>query len=307
MTGAGMIAGGVMGVLVYPGFDPVAIHLGPINIRWYALAYITALLLGWRLARHLVRRAPVVATAEQVDDFLTWATLGVVLGGRLGYVLFYQPALYFAHPALIPAVWDGGMSFHGGAIGVGIAIWWFCRRNGLRVLAFADRIAVPVPIGLGLGRVANFINGELWGRPVPGCTAAHCWLPVAMIYPEAGPVPRYPSELIEASLEGIILLAVMLLLARRDYWRARPGWLTGVFVFGYGVCRIVSECFRQPDPFLGYLAGGLTMGQILSIPMLLIGAGLIWYALRHPWVAPAMPADRAEVAAGGGRVHPGAG
>ncbi len=272
---------GLAGVLVDPGFDPVAIHLGPILIRWYALAYITALLIGWRIARVLVRRAPIVATVEQVDDFLTWATLGVVLGGRLGYVLFYQPALYFAHPLLIPAVWDGGMSFHGGAIGVAIAIAWFCRRNAIPFLAFADRIAVPVPVGLGLGRVANFINGELWGRRVPGCTPTHCWLPIALIYPAAGPAPRYPSELIEAALEGILLLAVMLLLARSDRLRARPGFLAGVFVVGYGVCRIVAESFREPDPFLGYLAGGLTMGQILSIPMLLIGAGLIWYAQRH--------------------------
>ena len=279
--------GHLLAVMVYPGFDPVAIHLGPINIRWYALAYITALLLGWRLARRLVRAVPVVATELQVDDFLTWATLGVVLGGRLGYVLFYQPGLYFAHPLLIPAVWDGGMSFHGGAIGVAIAIWWYCRRNGIRMLAFADRIAVPVPIGLGLGRVANFINGELWGRPVPGCSATRCWLPVALIYPQAGPVPRYPSELIEAFLEGVILLSVMLWLARSERMCRYPGWLAGVFVFGYGVCRITAECFRQPDPFLGYLAGGLTMGQILSSPMLFIGGWMIWYARRHPWASPA--------------------
>ena len=274
---------------VYPGFDPVAIHLGPISIRWYALAYITGLVLGWRLARHLVRRLPVVATHEQVDDFLTWATLGVVLGGRLGYVLFYQPALYFAHPLLIPAVWDGGMSFHGGAIGVALAIWWFCRKNGIPMLGFGDRVATCVPIGLGLGRVANFINGELWGRVVEGCTPAHCWLPVAIIYPEAGPLPRYPSELIEASLEGVVLFAVMIALAQSDRLRARFGALTGVFIFGYGICRIVSESFRQPDPFLGYLAGGLTMGQILSIPMLLIGAGLLWVALRRPPVVLPVP------------------
>ncbi|MDE2005508.1 MAG: prolipoprotein diacylglyceryl transferase [Rhodospirillales bacterium] len=271
-----------LAVLVYPGFDPIAVRLGPIAIRWYALAYITALLLGWRLARHLVRRAPAVATLEQVDDFLTWATLGVVLGGRLGYVLFYQPSLYFAHPLLIPAVWDGGMSFHGGAIGVAVAIFVFCRRNAIPILAFGDRIAVPVPIGLGLGRIANFINGELWGRPVPGCTPDHCWLPIAMIYPAAGPMPRYPSELIEAALEGILLLVVMLLIARSDALRRRPGIAAGVFLIGYGLCRIVGEHFREPDPFLGYLAGGLTMGQILSLPMLLIGAGLIWHARRRP-------------------------
>ena len=267
-------------ILVYPGFDPVAIHLGPLMIRWYALAYITALLIGWRMARHLVRRVPAVASPEQVDDFLTYATLGVVLGGRLGYVLFYQPALYFHHPLLIPAVWDGGMSFHGGAIGVAVAITWFCRRNKIPVLSFADRIAVPVPVGLGLGRVANFINGELWGRRVPGCAPTHCWLPFALIYPAAGPIPRYPSELIEAVLEGIFLFVAMLVLARSDRLRLRPGFVTGAFILGYGVCRIIAECFREPDPFLGYLFHVLTMGQILSFPMLLIGGGMMWYAAR---------------------------
>ena len=272
-------------VLIDPGFDPVAIHLGPINIRWYALAYITALLIGWRVARRLVRLPPLVASPEQVDDFLTYATLGVVLGGRLGYVLFYQPGLYFAHPLLIPAVWDGGMSFHGGALGVAVAIWWFCRREKIPMLAFADRIAVPVPVGLGLGRVANFINGELWGRPVPGCTPAHCWLPIALIYPAAGPAPRYPSELIEATLEGIFLLATMATLARSDRLRLRPGYVAGCFILGYGICRFTAEFFRQPDPFLGYLWGGLTMGQLLSLPMLVIGLAMMVYAWRHPWVA----------------------
>ncbi len=262
--------------LVFPQFDPVALQLGPFAIRWYALAYITALLLGWRLARRLVTRAPRVATPEQTDDFLTWATLGVILGGRLGYVLFYQPSLYFAHPARIAQVWNGGMSFHGGAIGVTAAIIWFCWRNRINVLGFADRIAVCVPIGLGLGRVANFINGELWGREAPE------WWPGALIYPQAGPpyVPRFPSELYEAFLEGIALLAVLLVLARSERVRAHFGMLTGVFLVGYAVCRIIAECFRQPDAFLGYIAGVLTMGQILSFPMLLIGLALIAYSVR---------------------------
>jgi phosphatidylglycerol---prolipoprotein diacylglyceryl transferase len=262
-------------VFLYPGFNPVAVQFGPIAIRWYALAYITALLLGWRLARRLVRRTPIVATAEQVDDFLTWATLGVVLGGRLGYVLFYQPALYFAHPALILQVWKGGMSFHGGLLGVMVAIIWFCRANQISMLGFADRIAAYVPIGLGLGRVANFINGELWGRPAPK------WLwPIAIRYPQAYPdVPRYPSELIEAVLEGVILLCVMVALSRQEAVRARFGLLSGTFLLGYAICRIIAECFRQPDPFLGYIAGVLTMGQILSFPMAVIGAAGIWYSL----------------------------
>ncbi|HEY6434111.1 MAG TPA: prolipoprotein diacylglyceryl transferase [Acetobacteraceae bacterium] len=268
----------MMSVLVFPHIDPVAVALGPIAIRWYALAYIVSLVVGWRLARYLVRRTPLVATAEQVDDFLTWATLGVVLGGRLGYVLFYQPALYFAHPAMIFQVWNGGMSFHGGLLGVIIALAAFCWKNRIPLLGFADRIAVCAPIGLGLGRVANFINGELWGRLVPGCSSTECWLPFAMIYPQAGPEPRYPSELIEAVLEGIILLVIMLGLARSERLRARFGCLCGTFLAGYAICRIIAECFRQPDAFLGYIAGVFTMGQILSLPMFLIGIGLICYS-----------------------------
>jgi phosphatidylglycerol:prolipoprotein diacylglycerol transferase len=258
-------------VLLFPQFDPVIVQIGPFGIRWYALAYIAGLVLGWRLARRLVQSPPAVATAVQVDDFLTWATLGVVLGGRLGYVLFYQPAFYLAHPAMILAVWEGGMSFHGGALGVTLAIVWFCRRNAIPLLGFADRIAVCAPIGLGLGRIANFINGELWGRPAPD------WLPWAMIFPAAGPEPRHPSQLYQALLEGLVLFLVMLALSRRESLRARFGWLTGAFLVGYGVARVTGEFFRQPDIFLGYLVGGATMGQLLSIPMVIAG---VWLMLR---------------------------
>ncbi len=265
-------------VLLFPQFDPIAVQVGPIAIRWYALAYITALVLGWRLMRRLVRQAPVVGTGEQVDDFLTWATLGVVLGGRLGYVLFYQPGLYFSHPAQIVAVWQGGMSFHGGVLGVVVALLIYTRRHRIPLLGFSDRMAVCVPIGLGLGRLANFINGELWGRPAPA------WLPFAMIYPQAGPVPRYPSELIQMLLEGVILFIVLYWLSCRYALRARFGCLTGAFLIGYGIARIIGEFFRQPDAFLGYLLGGVTMGQILSVPMLVAGGYLIWRA--HPQADP---------------------
>src|SRR5208337_5258493 len=180
------------------------------GIRWYALAYIAGLVLGWRLMRRLVLRPPRVATPVQVDDFLTWATLGVVLGGRLGYVLFYRPGHFFAHPGQIFAVWQGGMSFHGGALGVTIAILLFCRHNHINILGFADRIAVVTPMGLGLGRIANFINGELWGRPAPE------WLPWAMIFPTGGPTPRHPSEIYEVLLEGLLLFTVMFALSRRE-------------------------------------------------------------------------------------------
>ena len=263
-------------VLVFPEFDPVLVQLGPLAIRWYALAYIVALVIGWRVMRRLAAWAPVVATPLQVDDFLTWATLGVVLGGRIGYVLFYQPGLYLSHPAAMLELWHGGMSFHGGMLGVVVALVIFTRRQGINLLGFADRLAAVVPIGLGLGRVANFINGELWGRPAPAT------LPWAMIFPRVDAVPRHPSELYEALLEGVLLLAVMLLLVRRAAIRERAGMLTGIFLLGYAVLRATAEHFRQPDPFLNYLAFGTTMGQLLCLPMAIAGIGLILYARRRP-------------------------
>ena len=258
-------------VLLFPAFDPVLIQFGPIAIRWYALAYIAGLVLGWRLLRRMVRATPPVATLTQADDFLTWATLGVVLGGRLGYILFYQPGQYFAHPLSILEVWQGGMSFHGGALGVTLAIVLYTRQQRIPVLGFADRIAVCAPIGLGFGRIANFINGELWGRPAPD------WLPWAMIFPRAGDIPRHPSQIYQAIMEGLILFLIMLAASRREALRARFGLLTGLFLVGYGVARIIGEVFREPDAFLGFLPGGLTMGQILSLPMVAIG---LWMILR---------------------------
>jgi phosphatidylglycerol:prolipoprotein diacylglycerol transferase len=267
-------------VLMFPQFDPVLVHLGPISIRWYAIAYIAGIVLGWRLLRHLVRATPIVASLLQADDFLTWATLGIVLGGRIGYVLFYNFDLYLAHPLAAFKVWDGGMSFHGGAIGVTIAILIFCRRNRISILGFADRLAVCVPIGLGFGRIANFINGELWGRQAPA------WLPWAMYFPQASRdgvmVPRHPSEIYQALMEGLILFCVLYALSRREWVRARFGMLTGVFLVGYAIARAIGELFRQPDAQLGYLWLGLTMGQILSLPMLIGGAWLLWRALRRP-------------------------
>jgi phosphatidylglycerol:prolipoprotein diacylglycerol transferase len=263
-----------MNPIILPEFQR-AIHIGPLTIHFYALAYIIALIIGWRLVRRLCALAPVAASGDQVDDFLTWATLGIILGGRLGYVLFYQPGYFLTHPASIIAVWDGGMSFHGGFLGVTIAILIFCRRNNIMVLRFADRIAVAVPIGLFLGRCANFINGELWGRPAPA------WFPFAMVYPGAGDLPRFPSELIEASLEGIVLFIVLLGASRSYRVRAQAGLLTGMFVTGYGLARIISECFREPDPFLGFLPFGTTMGQLLSIPMVLAGLGLMLFSRRN--------------------------
>jgi len=256
-------------VLLFPQFDPVIVRLGPLAIRWYALAYISGLVLGWRLLRRLVQASPAIATTEQADDFLTWATLGVVLGGRLGYVLFYQPLHYLQDPLDILAVWQGGMSFHGGALGVTLAIILFARRHHIPLLGLADRIAVCTPIGLGLGRVANFINGELWGRPAPES------LPWAMIFPNGGPIPRHPSQIYQALMEGLILFIILFLLSRRAALRRRFGFLTGAFLSGYAIARIIGEFFREPDSFLGFLWGGATMGQLLSLPMLLAGALLI--------------------------------
>ena len=270
-------------VLLYPGFDPVLVQVGPLAIRWYALAYIGSLLIGWRVMRRLARLDPSVATELQVDDFLTWATLGVVLGGRLGYVLFYQPTHFLHQPLDALAVWQGGMSFHGGALGVTAALVLFCRRRGIDLLGFADRIAVVVPLGLGLGRIANFINGELWGREAP------LWLPWAM-KPTPLSDPVHPSQIYEALLEGVVLLIVMAALVQLPRIRARFGTLTGAFLIGYGTARIIAELYRQPDAFLGFLWHGLTMGQVLSVPMIL--AGLFLIVRARPVAMPALPPSR---------------
>jgi phosphatidylglycerol:prolipoprotein diacylglycerol transferase len=263
-------------VLMFPQFDPVLLHLGPLQIRWYAIAYIVGLVTGWQLMRRLVRLPPVVATQEQTDDFLTWATLGVVLGGRLGYVLFYQPGFYLTHPLQIAAVWTGGMSFHGGMLGVAVALALFCRREKIPLLGFADRMAIVTPIGLGLGRIANFINGELYGRPAPST------LPWAMIFPrDPDQLPRHPSQIYQALMEGLLLFLLVWICSRSANIRARFGLLTGIFLAGYGVARIIGEFFRQPDPFLGYLWQGATMGQLLSVPMILAGLGLALIACRQ--------------------------
>ena len=261
--------------LIFPQISPNLIAIGPIVIRWYALAYIAGLVLGWQVLRRMVLAAPPVATRDQADDYLTWATLGVVLGGRLGYVFFYQPSRFLAEPLQAFAVWQGGMSFHGGLLGVVIATIWFCHKNKISVLGFGDRVAVGVPIGLFFGRIANFINGELWGRP----TQAD--IPWRMIFPHVDMQPRHPSQLYQALLEGALLFAIMWFLSRRESLRARTGFLTGVFAAGYAIARIVGEFFRQPDAFLGFLYAGATMGQLLSLPMLAIGLYLILRA-RSP-------------------------
>ena len=249
-------------VIPFPAINPVAVAFGPFAIRWYALAYIAGLVIGWRYCLALAGRPPHLVRRQDIDDFLVWATLGVVLGGRIGYVLFYNPDYYFAHPLQAFYVWHGGMSFHGGAIGVTLAIILFTRARRIRLFAFSDIIIEAVPIGLFFGRIANFINGELYGRPTD--------VPWAMIFPNGGPVPRHPSQLYEAFCEGILLF-LLLFVAERRGARRTPGVETGLFLAGYAVARMSGELFRQPDPQLGYLIFGTTMGQLLSIPVLIAG------------------------------------
>ena len=259
--------------LNFPDIDPIIFQIGPFALRWYALAYIAGLMLGWRFLVVRVRRAGAGAAMSeiQVDDFLVWATLGTVLGGRLGYVLFYRPDYYLSQPLDILAVWQGGMSFHGGLLGVAVAMVWFSRRRGLQLLGVSDLISAAAPIGLFFGRIANFINGELWGR-----TSDVAW---AMAFPSGGPQPRHPSQLYEALLEGALLFAVLWGLSRRVDCAERPGLLTGVFLAGYGAARFFVEFFRQPDAHLGFLFAGATMGQLLSLPLILLG---LYLALRAP-------------------------
>lgn len=256
----------------FPAIDPVLVQLGPFAIRWYALAYIVGIVLGWVLARRIVRRPGWTLDAAAIDDLVLYVTLGIILGGRLGYVLFYQPGWYVTHPLEILHVWRGGMSFHGGLIGIITALFLFAWGRGVPVLEIGDIVAAVGPLGLFLGRIANFINAELWGRPSD--------LPWAVIFPGAGPLPRHPSQLYEAALEGLLLFAVVQLLAWRPRRPEQAGQIGGTFLVGYALCRFVAEFFREPDAQLGYLLGGLTMGQLLSVPMLLGGLVVLAIASR---------------------------
>jgi phosphatidylglycerol:prolipoprotein diacylglycerol transferase len=263
--------------LPYPIIDPVLIHVGPLPIRWYALAYIAGLILGWLYGRALAGRESLWNGAphpspQSLDDLLIYCALGVVLGGRIGYVLFYNFSYYAAHLAEIPAVWKGGMSFHGGLAGAAVGIYLFARRYKLPVLSVFDIGCAVVPIGLFLGRIANFIKPELWGRPSD--------VPWAMVFPEAGPLPRHPSQLYEAGLEGLVLFIVLAIGIGLGALK-RPGLVSGMFGIGYGVARIICEFFREPDPQLGFLFGSATMGMLLSLPLIAIGATVVMVALRR--------------------------
>jgi len=255
-------------MLVHPQFDPVAVSLGPIAIRWYGLMYLAAFGLFFFLGRYRAKRDPWRGVSYAlIDDLLFFGVLGVVLGGRLGYVLFYKPGYYAAHPLEILAVWQGGMAFHGGFLGVLVAAWWVARRHRIGWLALTDFIAPLIPCGLAAGRMGNFINGELWGRASD--------VPWAMVFPQAGPVPRHPSQLYQFALEGLLLFAMLWLYSAR---RRPAGAVSGAFLLGYGVFRFAAEYFREPDNFLGLLAFDLSMGQWLSLPMIAAGAGLLAWA-----------------------------
>ncbi|HYD26306.1 prolipoprotein diacylglyceryl transferase [Brevundimonas sp.] len=286
----------------FPEFDPVLFSIGPLDIRWYALAYVAGIVLGWWYANRLARdnavwqpgKPPV--TTVQLDDLVLWITLGIILGGRFGYALFYKPELYaqlftgadWGDRLALFRLWDGGMSFHGGLIGVSLAIVWFAWKNKVRLLSLGDLVAPVVPLGLFFGRIANFINGELWGRPTDapwGMVFCNRTIETMYGFCPAGLEPRHPSQLYEAGLEGIALAAILWLAVYKGRLLAKPGYVTGIFLFGYGLVRASLENVRQPDFGMENLPLGLTMGMMLSIPMMLVGAWLIWRAWSRPPVA----------------------
>jgi phosphatidylglycerol:prolipoprotein diacylglycerol transferase len=276
--------------IAFPAFNPIAISIGPIAIRWYALAYIGGIVLGWLYARALIKNkalwgGPAPITPLQLDDFILWVTIGIILGGRTGYVLFYNLPFFFSHPAEILELWRGGMSFHGGFLGCVAAVILFSRKNNTSILSLGDITTAVGPIGLFLGRLANFVNGELWGR------AADPSLPWAMIFPTGGPLPRHPSQLYEAGLEGIVLFTLLAVMIRMGALK-RPGLILGTFITFYGFARIIGEHFREPDPQLGFLWGGLTMGMLLSVPMIFAGAILIAAACRREARTPTTASDQ---------------
>lgn len=254
--------------LPYFAPDPVLFSLGPVHIKWYGLSYVMGIFCGWAYAHYLVKRKIFPFSALLIDEFVPWVTIGIVAGGRLGEVLFYNPSYYISHPLEIFYLWQPGMSFHGGLLGVCIATLWFCRRHRISIVYFLDFVSVCVPFGLFFGRLANYINGELVGRITD--------VPWAIIFPHAGPHPRHPSQLYEALLEGVLLFLILNFFTRRVRWvHQTPGTLSGLFSLCYGVMRCFVEVFREPDTHIGYMIGGTTWGQWLSVPLILFGLILI--------------------------------
>jgi phosphatidylglycerol:prolipoprotein diacylglycerol transferase len=251
------------------GLDPILFEIGPFALRWYSLAYLAGILIGWWYLMKLIDRPGAPMARRHVDDLVFYATLGIILGGRLGYVLFYKPVYYLSNPLEIPQLWDGGMSLHGGVLGTTAAILWLARKHKLDWLRIHDYVACCAPFGLFFGRIANFVNAELWGR-----TTDASW---GIVFPNAGPLPRHPSQLYEAGLEGLLLFAVLWWLFWKTDARYQPGKLVGTFLLVYGLSRFAVEFFREPDSHLTWLAqqSGLSMGQWLTVPMILGGAWLI--------------------------------
>src|SRR3954469_16455197 len=265
--------------IAFPVVDPVAVAIGPIAIRWYALGYIGGIVLGWIYARALIRNerlwaGPAPITLLDMDDFILWVTVGIILGGRTGYVLFYNLPFFIQHPLEIFELWKGGMSFHGGFLGCVAAVILFCRKRNLPILSLGDITCGVAPIGIFLVRLTNFINSELWGRP------ADSSVPWAMVFPNGGPLPRHPSQLYEGGLGGTVLFAILALMIRAGALK-RPGLILGSFIAIYAIARIVGEFFREPDPQLGFLWSGLTMGMLLSVPMIVAGVILMVMAWRR--------------------------
>lgn len=268
----------LLSLMAFPDIDPVIFAIGPLQVRWYGLAYVTGILIGWRYARRLVENgrlwpsAGSRMTALDMDDFLIWATIGIVAGGRIGYILFYDFSSVAANPMRAIEIWNGGMSFHGGLIGTLVAMILFARARSIPLFNLFDVICAVVPVGLFFGRLANFINSELWGKLTD--------VPWAVVFPTGGPFPRHPTQLYEAALEGLALLAVLAWVIYRRQALKKPGLVAGCFVAGYALARIFVEFYREPDIQIGYLAGGwLTMGMVLSLPMLALG---LWAILTAP-------------------------
>ena len=257
----------------FPAIDPIAIEVGPIVIRWYSLAYVAGILLGWRYMIILTAKANNGIKRLHIDDFIIWATLGIIIGGRLGYVIFYKPTFFVENPLLIFAMWNGGMSFHGGLIGITLVTYIFVRQRALSFIGLGDMICAAAPIGIFFGRIANFINGELFGRE-----SNVSW---ALVFPRGGPNPRHPSQLYEAGLEGLVLFLILLVMIFRLKALQKQGLVSGAFLTGYGLSRYLVEFVRQPDSHLGTLFGILTMGQLLSFPLIVIGIWLISKACRE--------------------------
>ena len=264
--------------LPFPTVDPVIFEVGPFALRWYALSYIVGILLAWRYMRLAVQKDRLWQAVPRpglvdIDDFVTWGTIGIIVGGRLGYVLVYDPLTYLANPVEIFAVWNGGMAFHGGFAGTVLAMVLFARARGIPLLTLFDLAGIAAPIGLFFGRLANFINDELWGRPTD--------VPWAVEFPSGGYIPRHPSQLYEAALEGVLLFLVLRLMSHRFGLLQKPGFLAGAFAAGYGITRSIAEEFRMPDAQIGFLPGGFTMGMLLSGPMIIAGIALMVWSWRR--------------------------